>query len=424
MSFHSRRDLRRDRVVISGFGCLTPVGNDRHTLWQAYREGRSGIGTIDAFDPGALRVRIAGEVRDIDPFEHVPPKDRRHVSRTAALALGAARQALEDAKLCLPDLDSTQRQRIGVVLGSGGGGLEFTERQYAHYYGGNLWKASIYSIPTSTIGTLSSELSMAFDFHGPSHVVSTGCTSSTDAIFYACQSILTRQTDIVLTGGADAPIAPGILSGFCMMRILTESWNDEPTRGSRPFSEDRDGFVLGEGAWIYVVESEESARARGAPVYAEIAGYGSTCDAYHRVRLDESGVEPARAMTLAMKDAGVAPSDVDYVNLHGTSTVLNDRVETRAIKIGFGAAAGRIAMSASKSMFGHPQGASGAAGLSAALFAIGEGTIPPTLNLEEPDEECDLDYTALMGRTQHVSCALANCIGFGSKNSALVLKKV
>ncbi len=424
MSFHSRRDLCADRVVISGFGCLTPVGNDRHTLWQAYREGRSGVGTIGAFDPGALPVRIAGEVRDIDPFENIPAKDRRHVSRTAALALGAARQALEDAKLCLPDLDIAQRQRIGVVLGSGGGGLEFTERQYAHYYGGNLRKASVYSIPSSTIGTLSSELSMAFDFHGPSHVVSTGCTSSTDAIFYASQSILTRQTDIVLTGGADAPIAPGILSGFCMMRILTESWNDEPTRGSRPFSQDRDGFVLGEGAWIYVLESEASARARGAPVYAEIAGYGSTCDAYHRVRLDESGVEPARAMTLAMKDAGVAPSDVDYVNLHGTSTVLNDRVETRAVKIGFGEAAGRIAMSASKSMFGHPQGASGAAGLSAALFAIGEGTIPPTLNLDETDEDCDLDYTALVGRSQQVSCALANCIGFGSKNSALVLKKV
>lgn len=424
MSFHLRRDLSADRIVISGIGCLTPVGNDRLALWQAYREGRSGVGRIASFDPEALPVRIAGEVRGIDPFDNIGPKDRQHVSRTAALAVGAARQALDDARICPGELELADRRRIGVVLGSGGGGLEFTERQYGHYYGGNLRKASVYSIPTSTIGTLSSELSMAFDFRGPSHVVSTGCTSSTDAIFYACQSILTRQTDIVLTGGADAPIAPGILSGFCMMRILTGSWNDEPSRGSRPFSKNRDGFVLGEGAWLYVVETESSARARGAPIYAEIAGYGSTCDAYHRVRLDESGAEPARAMSLAMEDARVSPSEIDYVNLHGTSTVLNDRIETRALKIGFGRAAERTPMSASKSMFGHPQGASGAAGLSAALFAIGEGRLPPTLNLEEADDECDLDYTALVGRDLPVSCALINCIGFGSKNSALVVKKV
>ena len=403
---------------------MTPLGNTRECLWQAFREGQSGIRRIEAFDPASLPVQIAGEVRGVDPSENLPPRARPHVSRTAALAIGATRLALEDAKLDPTTLELDERRRIGVLLGSGGGGLEFTERQYAHYYRGELKKASVYTIPTSTIGTLSSEVSIAFGLHGPSHVVSTGCTSSTDAIFYACQSILTRQTDLVLTGGVDAPLAPGILAGFCLMRVLTESWNQEPKGGSRPFSRNRDGFVLGEGAWIYVVETESSARKRGAPIYAEVAGYGSTCDAYHRVRPDESGIEPARAMSLAMEDAGVGPEEVDYVNLHGTSTVLNDRIETRALKIGFGDAAYRIPMSATKSMFGHPQGASGAAGVSAVLYAMDEGWIPPTLNLEDADADCDLDYTPLEARSHDVRWALANCIGFGSKNSALILKRV
>ena len=403
-------------------GCLTPAGNSRECLWTAFREGRSGVGRIERFDPSPFPVQIAGEVRGVDPFENVSAKERQHVSRAAALAIGATRQALADAKLDPAVLDLNTRQQMGVILGSGGGGLEFTERQYGHYYRDQLKKASVYTIPTSTTGALSSEVSMAFGLHGPSHVVSTGCTSSTDAMFYACQSILSRQTEVVITGGADAPLAPGILSGFCLMRVLTESWNLDPEAGSRPFSQDRDGFVLGEGSWIYVLETETAARARGARIYAEVAGYGSTCDAYHRVRLDESGVEPARAMSLALEDAGVRPEDLDYVNLHGTSTILNDRIETRALKLSLGGAAYDIPMSASKSVFGHPQGASGAAGVSAVLFAMDEGLIPPTLNLRNPDADCDLDYTPLSARKRPVRYGLANCIGFGSKNSALVLK--
>ena len=424
VSFNNHRNLSPEPIVISGFGCLTPAGNNRECLWEAFREGKSGIGRIKAFDASPFRVQIAGEVRDMDPMENVSPKDRRHVSRAAALAIGATRLALKDAKLDPVSLEVDARRGVGVILGSGGGGLEFTERQYGHYYRDQLKKASVYTIPTSTIGTLSSEVSMSFGFHGPSHVVSTGCTSSTDAMSYACQSLLMGQTDIVITGGADAPLAPGILAAFCLMRILTESWNEDPEAGSRPFSEDRDGFVLGEGSWIYVLERENSARARGARIYAEVAGYGSTCDAHHRVRLDESGVEPARAMSLALEDAGVHPEEVDYVNLHGTSTVLNDRIETKALKLSLGDAAYRIPMSASKSMFGHPQGASGAAGMSAILFAMDEGMIPPTLNLRNPDAECDLDYTPLSARTKTVRYGLANCIGFGSKNSALVLKNL
>ena len=424
MGFENHRNWRDEPVVISGLGCLTPLGNTREALWDGFRRGLSGVDRIQAFDPSPFPVQIAGEVRELDPFESLPRKERQHVSRAAALAICAARRALEDAKITPSDESLETRRRIGVVIGSGGGGLEFTERQYAHYFRGEPKKASVYTIPTSTIGTLSSEISMAFDLRGPSHVVSTGCTSSTDAISYACQSILSGQADMIVTGGADAPLAPGILAGFCLMRILTESWNTQPQGGSRPFSSDRNGFVLGEGAWIYVIETEAAARARGAPIYAEIAGHGSTCDAHHRVRLNESGVEPARAMSLAIEDASIRPSQLGYVNLHGTSTVLNDRIETRALKISLGSDAPRIPMSASKSMFGHPQGASGAAGISAVLFAMRESLIPPTLNLDEPDKECDLDYTPLTARPARVDYALANCIGFGSKNSALVLKNI
>ena len=424
MGFTSLRTPRADRIVISGFGCLTPLGNSPEALWTGFRESRSGIRRIEAFDPAAFPVQIAGEVRGIDPLEVFPIKDRQHVSRAAGLAVGATTQALNNARLCPEKLDQETRRGIGVVLGTGGGGLEFTERQYAHWFRDQPKKASVYTIPTSTIGTLSSEISMAFQLHGASHVVSTGCTSSTDAMFYACDAVKSGRADIVVTGGVDAPIAPGILAGFCLMRILTESWNDHPESGSRPFSKNRDGFVLGEGAWIYVIETERSAKARHAPIYAEVQGYGSTCDAHHRVRLDESGIEPSRAMQLAIDDAGLSPGDIDYVNLHGTSTDLNDRIETRALKLCFKEHASRIPMSATKSMVGHPQGASGAAGLSAILFALKEGSIPPTLNLEDPDPVCDLDYVPLLPRKARVRYALANCIGFGSKNSALVLGNV
>jgi 3-oxoacyl-[acyl-carrier-protein] synthase II len=424
VSFSCSRNRRSGRIVISGFGCVTPLGNSREELWDGFRSARSGIQRIASFDPSPFPVQIAGEVRGIDPYDHFSVKERPHVSRAAALAIAASRQALHDAKLNPELLRVEERRRIAVVLGSGGGGLEFTERQYAHWFHDQPKKASVYTIPTSTIGTLSSELSMAFRLHGPSHIISTGCTSSTDAMFYACDAVISGRADIVVTGGVDAPLAPGILAGFCLMRILTESWNHNPESGSRPFSKDRDGFVLGEGAWIYVVETESSARQRGAPIYAEVLGYGSTCDAYHRVRLDESGVESGRAMRLAVEDAGLSPDQIDYVNLHGTSTELNDRIETRAIKCCFEDRAARIPMSSTKSMVGHPQGASGAAGISAVLFALREHLIPPTLNLNSPDPDCDLDYVPLHPRKAEVRYALANCIGFGSKNSAIVLGDV
>jgi 3-oxoacyl-[acyl-carrier-protein] synthase II len=240
---------------------------------------------------------------------------------------------------------------------------------------------------------------------------------------YAAEHIALGRQDVIIAGGVDAPIAPGILAGFNLMTVLTSEWNDEPARASRPFSRNRSGIVLGEGSWLYVLEELEHAQTRSAKIYAEITGYGATCDAYHRVRLEEGGDEPARAMRLALADAGRAPSDVDYVNLHGTSTLLNDRIETSALKQAFDGYARRIPMSATKSQVGHPQGASGAAGLGAALCAMHEKMIPPTINLDEPDPDCDLDYVPNQARAADVRVALCNCIGFGSKNSALLVER-
>ena len=415
---------RPRRVVITGMGCVTPLGIGREAFWDALVAGRSGVRRIEAFDPSSFPVQIAAEVPSFDWQAQLNPKDRKHVPRTVPLALAAAREALVDAVLYPQDMSLDERRAFGVELGTGGGGLAFTEQQYEYWYVGPTNKASVYTIPASTHGGLSSELSMAFGLRGLSHIVSTGCTSSTDAIAYAAQHIALGRQDLMLAGGVDAPIAPGILAAFNLMTVLTNDWNNEPQRASRPFSRNRSGMVLGEGSWIYVLEELKRATSRGARIYGEIIGYGATCDAYHRVRLAEDGSEPARAMRLALQDAGVEAKDIDYVNLHGTSTVLNDRIETSALKLAFDGQAAHIPMSATKSQIGHPQGASGAAGLGAALCAMHTNRIPPTINLEEPDPDCDLDYVPNEAREANVKTALCNCIGFGSKNSALVVQKL
>ena len=415
---------RPRRVVITGMGCVTPLGIGREAYWQALLAGKSGIRRIETFDPSSFPVQIAAEVPSFDWQAQLNPKDRKHVPRTVPLALAAAREALEDARLFPQDLSLDERRAFGVELGTGGGGLAFTEQQYEYWYVGPTNKASVYTIPSSTHGGLSSELSMAFGLRGLSHIVSTGCTSSTDAIAYATQHIALGRQDLMLAGGVDAPIAPGILAAFNLMTVLTNEWNAEPHRASRPFSRNRSGMVLGEGSWIYVLEELNRARDRGAQIYAEITGYGATCDAYHRVRLAEDGDEPARAMRIALNDAGVEAKDIDYVNLHGTSTLLNDRIETSALKRAFDGHAARIPMSATKSQIGHPQGASGAAGLGATLCAMHTNRIPPTINLDDADPDCDLDYVPNEAREANVKTALCNCIGFGSKNSALVVQKL
>jgi 3-oxoacyl-[acyl-carrier-protein] synthase II len=412
------------RVVITGMGCVTPLGIGREAFWRGLIAGESGVRRIAAFDPSSFPVQIAAEIPSFDWEAQLNPKDRKHVPRTVPLALAAAREALEDARLFPSDLSLDERRAFGVELGTGGGGLAFTEQQYEYWYVGPTSKASVYTIPASTHGGLSSELSMAFGLRGLSHIVSTGCTSSTDAMAYAAQHIALGRQDVMLSGGVDAPIAPGILAAFNLMTVLTNDWNDEPHRASRPFSRSRSGIVLGEGSWIYVLEELRHATNRGAKIYAEITGYGATCDAYHRVRLAEDGHEPARAMQVALDDAGCEPKDIDYVNLHGTSTLLNDRIETSALKLAFDGHAARIPMSATKSQIGHPQGASGAAGLGAALCAMHTNKIPPTINLDDPDPDCDLDYVPNEAREASVRVALCNCIGFGSKNSALVVQKI
>ena len=413
------------RVVITGFGCVTPIGIGREEFWKGLREGASGVSRIESFDVSDSKVKIAAQIKNFDWEAELDPKDRKHVPRTVPLALAAAREAVADSGIEPENLTLAERQNFGVILGTGGGGLEFTEKQYKLWFTQeNTKSASVYTIPSSTHGGLSSELSMIFSLHGLSHIVSTGCTSSTDAMFYAAQHIALGKQDLMLTGGVDAPVARGILEGFNLMTVLTSDWNDEPERASRPFSKDRSGIVLGEGAWVYVLESLESAQKRGAKIYAEIGGYGSTCDAYHRVRLEENGIEPARAMALAMQDAGIAPDKIDYVNLHGTATQLNDRIETQSIKNAFGAHAYKLRMAATKSQVGHPQGASGAAGIGATLLALNEKIIAPTINLDAPDAACDLDYTPnIAAQNADVKIALCNCIGFGSKNSALILKQ-
>ena len=412
------------RVVITGFGCVTPIGVGRENFWTSLEKGKSGISKIENFDVSDSKVKIAAQIKDFDWQAELNIKDRKHVPRTVPLALRAAREALADAKINAENLSLAEKRDFGVVLGTGGGGLEFTERQYKQWFTKDTGNASVYTIPSSTHGGLSSELSMRFNLHGLSHIVSTGCTSSTDAIFYAAQHIALGRENMMFAGGVDAPVARGILEGFNLMTVLTDEWNDEPQRASRPFDNDRSGIVLGEGAWVFVLEDLENALTRNVKIYAEIAGYGSTCDAYHRVRLEENGIEPARAMQIAMRDAGVLPEEIDYINLHGTSTELNDRIETKAIKNAFGNHAYKIPMSATKSQIGHPQGASGAAGIGAALLALNENIIAPTINLDTPDANCDLDYTPNFARKAEVKNALCNCIGFGSKNSALVLSKV
>ena len=411
------------RAVVTGIGCLAPNGNGRDRFAQALREGRSGVGRITLFDPEGLPATIAGELKGFDPAAHLDAKDIRHVSRAVPMALAASAEAFADAGIEPERLSLAEQRAIGVLLGTGGGPIEFSERMYHLYYTNQVKKASVYAIPSGTIGTLSSEISMHFGPRGLSHVVSTGCASSTDAIGYAFRAIKFGTGDVVLTGGVDATVVRGIMEGFAMMRIVSTAWEGNPPRASRPFCADRDGFVLAEGAWMLVLEERERALARGARIYGEIRGYGATCDAYHRVRLDESGEEPARAMALALEEAALSPDAIDYVAYHGTSTALNDRVETRAARLAFGKGAARLPGSSIKSMIGHPQGACGAAGLAATLLGMRDAFLPPTINLDRPDPECDLDYVANAARATSFEHALCNCIGFGSKNSALVVSQ-
>jgi 3-oxoacyl-[acyl-carrier-protein] synthase II len=405
-------------------GVVSPNGIGKEAFCRAILAGKSGVKRISRFDPACLPVHIAGEIPEFDELAWVDARERKHVSRVVPLSIAATNEAVQDSGLDVAAMSMEEKRQIGVILGTGGGAQEFSEEQYRLWHSGQEKKASLFAVPSGTMGTIPSEISMRFGFRGYSHVVTAGCTSSTDAIGYAYQHIQAGVQPMFFVGGVDSAITPGIIKGYSLLRALTQSWNHEPERASRPFSADRDGFVIAEGSWMFLLEEHEHARARGARIYAEIVGYGATCEAFHRVRMSESPEEPARAITLALDEAQLSPADIQYVNLHGTSTEMNDRVETRALKLALGEQAKKIPMSGLKSQIGHAQGACGSASVAATLIAMEHGKIPPTINLDASDPECDLDYVPEAGRTTKVEHAICNCVGFGSKNSALVLKKI
>jgi 3-oxoacyl-[acyl-carrier-protein] synthase II len=414
------------RIVISGIGVMSCFGVGRECFWHHVSRGVSGTRAITEFDVSAMPCqvaapappvsianapRLAGE--DAEDFEsHADP---RRYSRAALLAVIAAREAWNDAGLRVGEPNA------GVLIGSGGGGIDVGEAQYRDFFMNGGRHVTPYAIAIGIVGMLSSELSISLGLRGISHVISTGCTSSTDAIGYAASLLRAGELDVVLSGGADGCVTPGMIFGFSRMRAVSTHYNDRGHEASRPFDRGRDGFVLGEGAWMLVLEREDRARARGARAYAAIEGYASTCDAYHRVQMDPEGAEIVACVEGALRRSGRPREEIGYVNYHGTSTVLNDAIESRCVRRVFGSLADRVPGSSTKSVIGHPQGASGAAGVVAAALALSRGYLPPTANLREPDPHCDMDFIPLAGRDADPQAALCNCLGFGSKNSALVL---
>jgi 3-oxoacyl-[acyl-carrier-protein] synthase II len=413
------------RVVITGIGVVSPFGVGRERFWTEISRGQSGARVLEDLD-SSFGCRVAAPVTGVtiddvpvldgddiwDPEHRADPK---RYSRAALIGVIAAREAWNDAGLRVGE------EGAGVVIGSGGGGIDVGERQYYDFFVERGRKVTPYAIPVSIVGMMSSEISISLRLRGVSHVLSCGCTSSTDAIGYAAGLIRSGEADVILSGGADACVTPGMMYGFSRMRVVSMAYNDTPATASRPFDRGRDGFVLGEGAWMITLEREDRARARGAKIYASIDGYGSTCDAWHRVQMAPDGVEIVRAMNKAIQKSGRAHEQIGYVNFHGTSTVLNDAIETRCVREVFGRHAERLAGSSTKSMIGHPQGASGAAGIVATALALQRQFLPPTINQNDPDPACDLDYVPNTGRPARIESALCNCLGFGSKNSAIVI---
>jgi 3-oxoacyl-[acyl-carrier-protein] synthase II len=417
------------RVVVTGIGVVSPFGVGRERYWEHVSRGCSGTRAIREFDASGFACRVAAPVEGVtmedlprldgedgrDPGHRADPK---RYSRAALIGVIAAREAWNDAGLCAGEPGA------GVIIGSGGGGIDVGERQYYDFFVEQGRKVTPYAIPISIVGMMSSEISISLRLHGVSHVLSCGCTSSTDAIGYAAALLRSGEADVVLSGGADACVTPGMIFGFSRMRVVSTAYNDQPACASRPFDSGRDGFVLGEGAWMLVLEREERARARGARVYASIDGYASTCDAYHRVQMAPDGREIVRAIATAVERSGRPFEEIGYVNYHGTSTTLNDAVESRCVRQVFGRLADTLPGSSVKSMIGHPQGASGAAGIVTAALAIDRHFLPPTINQTGTDPECDLDYVPNKGRPATIQAALCNCLGFGSKNSAIVVGRV
>ena len=412
------------RVVITGIGVVSPFGVGRERYWTHVSHGCSGTRAITHFDVSTYPCQVAAWVPPVT-IADAPPldgdgdgdgrADPKRYSRAALFGVVAGREAWADAGLRAGEAGA------GVLIGSGGGGIDVGEKQYQDFFTTGGKHVTPYAIAVGICGMVSSEISISLGLRGISHVLSCGCTSSTDAIGYAASLVRAGEYDVLLTGGTDGCVLPGMIYGFSRMRAVSTHYNDRPAAASRPFDRGRHGFVLGEGAWMLVLEREDRAVARGATRYARIEGYASTCDAYHRVQMDPDGTEIVRCIELALEKAGRRPEQIGYVNYHGTSTQLNDAIESRCVRRVFGAHADRVPGSSTKSMIGHPQGASGAAGVVTTALAMRCGMLPPTINLDDPDPACDMDFIPNRARAADIEAALCNCLGFGSKNSALVV---
>ena len=409
----------KKRVVITGLGAITPIGNTAESFWQALVAGTSGIGRITRFDAADYDAKIAGEVKGFDPTAFIDKKEARRMDRFTQFAIAASRMALSDSGL---DLEKEDRSRIGAFVGSGIGGMDTLHDQYKTLFEKGPNRISPFFIPMMIANMAAGQVSIAFGLQGPSSCVVTACATGTNCIGDAMKVIQRGDADVMVAGGTEAAISPAGMAGFCAMKALSTR-NDEPEKASRPFEKDRDGFVMGEGSGIVILESLEHALARGARIYAELAGYGTNADAYHVTAPAPEGVQAAKCMELAIKDAGLTTTDVDYINAHGTSTPLNDKNETLGIKALFGDYATKLAVSSIKSMTGHLLGAAGGIECVATALTVVNDMMPPTINYDTPDPELDLDYVPNQARAKTVRVALSNSFGFGGHNATLLVKK-
>ncbi len=409
----------RRRVVITGIGLVTPLGNSVPENWEALVAGRSGIRRITRFDPRELPVQIAGEVRDFDPAAFVDRREAKRMDFFSQLALAAATEALRDAAW---DRAGFEPERAAVIVGVGMGGIATLEEGVRDFYQGGIRKLGPFFIPRLILNMAPAHIAMRFGLRGENFAVVSACASGGHAVGEAFRRIRNGEQDVAVAGGVEAPITPIGVAGFAVMRALSTR-NEEPERASRPFDKDRDGFVIAEGAGLLVLEAFESARARGAHIYAELVGYGANADAYHITMPAPDGEGARKCMERALRDAEIEPSQVQYINAHGTSTPLNDASETKAIKQLFGEHAFRLAVSSTKSMTGHTLGAAGAIEAAYTALALDRQVVPPTINYETPDPECDLDYVPNQSRPMAVEVAVSNAFGFGGMNSSLVLRR-
>ena len=409
----------KKRVVITGLGAITPVGNTAADFWQALLAGKSGIGPITRFDAAEYDAKIAGEVKGFEPTAFIDKKEARRMDRFTQFAIAAAKMALDDSGI---DLEKTDKSRIGSFVGSGIGGMDTLHEQYKNLFEKGPNRVSPFFIPMMIANMAAGQVSIAFGLQGPSSCVVTACATGTNCIGDAMKVIQRGDADVMVAGGTEAAISPAGMAGFCSMKALSTR-NDAPEKASRPFEKDRDGFVMGEGSGIVILESLEHALARGARIYAELAGYGTNADAYHVTAPAPEGAQAARCMELAIKDAGLQVTDVDYINAHGTSTPLNDKNETLGIKALFGGHAKNLAVSSIKSMTGHLLGAAGGIECVATALTVANDMMPPTINYDTPDSDLDLDYVPNQARAKVVRVALSNSFGFGGHNATLLVKK-